>query len=80
MKDLNLSSHGVNCNCMKSRGITTLGRRDKNGVAEVFEHPDGHPDLVGDDQPAHHEIPHVHATNTKGAVIVFTYPAGRKGI
>ncbi|RYZ86244.1 MAG: RHS repeat protein, partial [Proteobacteria bacterium] len=80
MKDLNLSSHGVNCNCMKSRGITTLGRRGEGGVPEVFDHPDGHPDLVGDDQPAHHEMPHVHATNTKGAVIVFTYPAGRTGI
>lgn len=57
-----------------------LGRRDKGGVAEVFDHPDEHPDLVGDDQPAHHEIPHVHATNIKGAVIVFTYPAGRKEI
>lgn len=80
MEELNPTSRGVNCNCLKSLGITTLGRRGKGGVPEVFDHPDGHPDLVGDGQPDHHQSPHVHAKNLKGALIVFTYPATPKGI
>ena len=65
---------------VKSLGTTTLGRRGKGGVPEVFDHPEGHPDLVADGQPYHHKRPHVRAKNLKGALIVFTYPAARKGI
>jgi hypothetical protein len=41
----------------------------------VFDHPDGHPDLTGPDQPPHHAEPHVHATNAAGEGIVIPYPA-----
>ncbi|HEX8593289.1 MAG TPA: RHS repeat-associated core domain-containing protein, partial [Pseudomonas sp.] len=79
MDRLHTSSRGVNCACLKKRGITTLGREVEKQLPEVFDHPDGHPDLSGPGQPDHHEMPHVHATNKKGEVVIFTYPAGRKG-
>lgn len=79
MERLHPSSRGVNCACLKKRGIATLGREVEEQQQEVFDHPDGHPDLVGPGQPEHHEMPHVHATNKKGEVLIFTYPSGRKG-
>ncbi|WP_244160367.1 RHS repeat-associated core domain-containing protein [Pseudomonas graminis] len=79
MERLHPSSRGVNCACLKKRGIATLGREVEEQQLEVFDHPDGHPDLVGPGQPEHHEMPHVHATNKKGEVLIFTYPSGRKG-
>ncbi|SEU12998.1 RHS repeat domain-containing protein, partial [Pseudomonas graminis] len=81
MDDLHPSSRGVNCACLKSRGITTLGRWSgtENKKFFVFDHPDGHPDLVGPGQPEHHERPHVHGKNKKGEMIIFTYPAPRPG-
>jgi RHS repeat-associated protein len=72
--ELNQSSRGTNAAELQRRGTTNLGRRDAHTRAEVFDHPDGHPDLTGPDQPPHHAGPHVHATNAAGDEIVIPYP------
>jgi RHS repeat-associated protein len=74
------SSRGRNFAELKLTGARGLGRKDARGVAskaEVFDHPDGHPNLVGSGQPKHHKSPHVHATNSKGETIIVTYPGDR---
>ena len=54
------------------------GRRDSQTRAEVFSHPDGHPDLTGPGQPAHHAEPHVHGMNAAGQEIVIPYSGPSK--
>ncbi|MBL8740197.1 MAG: RHS repeat protein, partial [Myxococcales bacterium] len=67
-------SRGANGAELQRRGATNLGRMDPATKAQVFDHPDGHPHLLGPDQPAHHSSPHVHAVNSKAEKIVITYP------
>ncbi|WP_425274904.1 hypothetical protein [Pseudomonas aegrilactucae] len=70
---LNPESRGKNYACLCARG-STLGRKEEGAKPLVFDHPDGHPHMVGEGFPAHHNGPHVHAKNKKGEVIIFTYP------
>nr|WP_274603708.1 RHS repeat-associated core domain-containing protein [Pseudomonas lutea] len=79
MDRLNPTSRGVNCACLKQRGVTSLGRESKDESFYVFDHPDGHAGLTGPGQPDHHASPHVHAVNKKGVLIVFTYPSENLG-
>jgi hypothetical protein len=72
-QELNGESDGRFCACLKKRGVTTLGRRGHDN-SEVFDHPDGHPHMVGEGHPEHHSSPHVHAMNKKGESKIFTYP------
>jgi RHS repeat-associated protein len=73
--ELNATSRGKNFNRLQAEGASDLGRRDPVTGAEFFDHPDGHPDQIGDAFPAHHASPHVHATNPKGDTVIITYPA-----
>ncbi|MBV6290487.1 RHS repeat-associated core domain-containing protein, partial [Pseudomonas aegrilactucae] len=73
LSELNDTSKGKNYACLCARG-TTLGREGEHDDSLVFDHPDGHPDMVGEGFPDHHDGPHVHARNKKGQIIVFTYP------
>jgi RHS repeat-associated protein len=79
MSRLKPSSRGLNYAHMQRQGARKLGCECVKRKVEVFDHPDGHPELVGDGQPDHHESPHVHAKNRKGEVIIFTYPARSSG-
>ena len=72
-QQLRVESRGKNYACLCARD-STLGREEIGGQAQVFDHPDGHPHLVGEGFPAHHDGPHVHAKNKKGEGIIFTYP------
>ena len=72
MEDLNDSSRGKNWNEMKSRGARSLGRERVKGE-HVFEHPDGHPDAGQPGIPKHHDSGHIHAVNSKGEEVVFTW-------
>ncbi|TDV40612.1 RHS repeat-associated protein, partial [Pseudomonas helmanticensis] len=74
-QELNGDSDGRFCACLKKRGVKTLGRRGYDN-SEVFDHPDGHPHMVGEGHPDHHSTPHVHAKNKKGESKIFTYPGG----
>jgi RHS repeat-associated protein len=75
--ELNPSSRGENFGRLQAEGAGDLGRRDPISGAEVFEHPDGHPDQIGEGFPSHHEQPHVHAKDAQGRELIVTYPAGR---
>uniref|UniRef100_UPI001F343295 RHS repeat domain-containing protein n=1 Tax=Pseudomonas sp. LAM2023 TaxID=2800477 RepID=UPI001F343295 len=70
---INDGSRGKNCYCLLANGVENFGRRGWDGSI-VFDHPDGHPHMVGDGHPDHHRSPHVHATNRKGETIIVTYP------
>ena len=72
--ELHGTSRGKNAAELQRRGATNVGSRDPRSGAEVFDHPDGHPDLTGPEQPPHHESPHVHARNAAGEEIIIPYP------
>ncbi|WP_082405754.1 RHS repeat-associated core domain-containing protein [Pseudomonas sp. NBRC 111117] len=72
-QQLRVESRGKNYACLCARD-STLGREEIGGQAQVFDHPDGHPHMVGEGFPAHHDGSHVHAKNKKGEGIIFTYP------
>ncbi len=75
--ELNAGSRGRAWSEIQSDGASNLGWRqlDDQGnlVAEVFDHPDGHPLQAGPDFPEHHAHPHVHAVNAAGDRKVITY-------
>jgi RHS repeat-associated protein len=71
--ELHGSSRGANAAELQRQGATNLGRRDPRTGAQVFDHPDGHPDLTGPGQPSHHAGPHVHGTNAAGEEIIIPY-------
>ncbi|RJT45018.1 RHS repeat-associated core domain-containing protein, partial [Rahnella woolbedingensis] len=74
LNDLNPTSRGDNWGKMKADGAQKLGRRNPNGKNSRFEHPDGHPADAGKpDIPDHHSNGHVHAINTKGEEVIFTW-------
>jgi hypothetical protein len=73
MDRLNPTSRGKNWNEMKNRGARSLGREHKSGKEYYFEHPDGHPDAGRPGVDEHHDSGHVHAVNSKGKKIVFTW-------
>lgn len=74
---LNEDSRGRNFNELQSDGASGLGWRsvdkDGNTLASVFDHPDGHPTMVGPPHPPHHAYPHIHAVNIHGEEVVITY-------
>ena len=70
---LNGESRGPSANRLQAEGATNVGREHPATGAQVFDHPDGHPDLTGPDQPPHHDGPHVHAVNAAGHKKVFPY-------
>ncbi|WP_110948405.1 RHS repeat-associated core domain-containing protein [Pseudomonas bohemica] len=70
---VNDSSRGENWNQMKLRGARSVGREHKDKGVSYFEHPDGHPDAGKPGIPKHHESGHIHAVNSKGEQIVFTW-------
>lgn len=72
MDDLSDSSRGRNWNEMKSRGARSLGR-GRVKAEHVFEHPDGHPDAGLPGIPKHHDAAHIHAVNSKGEELAFTW-------
>ncbi len=75
---LHPSSRGSNASELQRQGATNLGREDPGSGATVFDHPDGHPELVGPDQPVHHSFPHVHGVNSAGEEIIVIYPGPSK--
>ncbi len=72
--ELNPQSRGPNAGRLQQEGATSVGRRDPATKAEFMDHPDGHPHMVGPDQPPHHSSPHVHGVNRHGQEIIVTYP------
>jgi hypothetical protein len=72
--DLNATSRGRNAAEIQRQGGTNVGRRDPNTGAHTMDHPDGHPDMTGPGQPAHHSQPHVHGVDRNGNEVIITYP------
>ena len=72
--ELNSGSRGKNAADLQNSGATNIGRRDPKSPAKGIDHPDGHPDLTGPNNPSHHDSPHVHGTNKKRESIIVTYP------
>ena len=70
---LNESSRGVGWAKMKANGAKKLGRRNPKGNNKWSEHPDGHPDAGQPKAPKHHDSGHIHATDTTGKKVVFTW-------
>jgi hypothetical protein len=72
LDDLRENSRGKNWGGMKQAGGKKMGRMcsidgDKRKWAG---HPDGHPDMPAD---SHHHFGHVHAFNSSGDEVIFTY-------
>jgi uncharacterized protein RhaS with RHS repeats len=62
---------------MKSPGAPFGTQHPEFGnVARVLNHPDGHPDQVGDEYPDVHRCPHFHARNALGQEEIFEYMRG----
>ncbi|MFK2873628.1 RHS repeat-associated core domain-containing protein [Dyella lipolytica] len=67
---------GPNYTYVRQNGGNNYGYESPNSPARVMNHPDGHPDQVGDDYPSHHHCPHFHSVNAQGKEMIFPYKRG----
>uniref|UniRef100_UPI0018EA3B43 RHS repeat-associated core domain-containing protein n=1 Tax=Dyella sp. ASV21 TaxID=2795114 RepID=UPI0018EA3B43 len=67
---------GANYTYVKQNGGSNYGYYDPGSKAKVMNHPDGHPDQLGDSHPEHHNCPHFHAVNARGEERIFPYKRG----
>mgnify|MGYP006894207302 CR=1 FL=1 len=72
---LNPTSRGQNYNTrlsypQRNGEIRNISLRNPHGQNYYVLHPDGQPHLPG---PSHHELPHIHAVNSKGETKIITF-------
>ncbi|WP_268801098.1 RHS repeat-associated core domain-containing protein [Pseudomonas huanghezhanensis] len=67
------TSRGRNWSEMKSRGAKVTGRKYLPDGRSYSEHPDAHPDAGQPGIPKHHDSGHIHAINSKGEELAFTW-------
>jgi RHS repeat-associated protein len=69
---------GPNAAYVRSSGAGNYGYSDPRpgSKARIMNHPDGHPSMVGSQNPQHHKCPHFHVYDEKGSEKIFTYKRG----
>jgi hypothetical protein len=67
---------GPNYAYVRQMGEVHYGYYDLDSDARIFNHPDGHPDQIGEEFPDYHECPHYHAVNQSCEERIFTYRRG----
>jgi RHS repeat-associated protein len=70
------SRGGPNYTFVKQNGGANFGYESPGSRAKVLNHPDGHPDQVGEGFPDHHQCPHFHSMNSEGEEAIFRYKRG----